>query len=134
MKSKNALLKATGIASFAALFIAFPALAQYQKGQVVDYKEGEYSPWQTGTVEEMTPSGKQVIVRSKPREFYPNGDTRAIDLDKIRPSTGGAPNAAAQHQQASANTQDGTNFRPFSRCSKNRAYFLPFAIKERQFN
>lgn len=85
-----------------------PALAQYQKGQVVDYKEGEYSPWQTGTVEYMTPSGKQVIVRSKPREFYPNGDTRAIDLDKIRPSTGAGNADANAAAQTPANTVNQT--------------------------
>lgn len=81
-----------------------PAMAQYTKGQQVDYKEGEYSQWQPGTVEYMTPSGKQVIVRSRPREFYPNGDTRAVDLDKIRPATGATGDqAAAQGTQAAAN-------------------------------
>ncbi len=83
--------------------VAAPALAQYAKGQQVDYKEGEYSQWQPGTVEYMTPSGKQVIVRSRPREFYPNGDTRAVDLDKIRPATGATGDqAAAQATPAAA--------------------------------
>lgn len=89
-----------GVAAFSSL----PAFAQYTKGQQVDYKEGEYSQWQPGTVEYMTPSGKQVIVRSRPREFYPNGDTRAIDLDKIRPATGTTGDqAAAQGAPAAAN-------------------------------
>ncbi len=87
---------------------SLPASCQYTKGQQVDYKEGEYSQWQTGTVEYMTPSGKQVIVRSKPREFYPNGDTRAIDLDKIRPATG-AVDAAPNNQSQVATAAAGAN-------------------------
>jgi hypothetical protein len=82
------------------------AFAQYQKGQSVEYKEGTYSPWSVGTVEYMTPSGKQVIVRSKPREFYPNGDTKSCDLDMVRPVSGAVqqadPAAAAQNDVAPA--------------------------------
>lgn len=100
----------------ASVLTATQCLAQWQKGQQVEYKEGEYSQWQPGTVEYMTPSGKQVIVRSRPREFYPNGDTRAVDLDKIRPlgAAAGAdggnnqPQAFAPQQQPQAFTPQPT--------------------------
>lgn len=97
----------------ASALLSLPALAQYTKGQQVDYKEGLYSDWQPGTVEYMTPSGNQVIVRSRPREFYPNGDTRAVDLDKIRPATGATGNqAAAQGAPAAANPTPATTVVP----------------------
>lgn len=95
---------------FAGLASSVPSLAQYAKGQQVDYKEGDYSQWQPGTVEYMTPSGKQVIVRSRPREFYPNGDTRAVDLDKIRPAGGAAGGPAAAQGTAAANPSPAASF------------------------
>ncbi len=71
---------------------SLPVLAQYQKGQPVEYKE-TYSP--PDVMYSTVPgSHGQIIVRSKPSEFYPNGDTRACNVDEVRPS-GGATRADA---------------------------------------
>ncbi len=68
-----------------------PALAQYQPGQKVEYKVRTWPPgWKVGTVEYMTPSGKQVIVREKPDDYNPKGGTSAYALDEVRPFTGQA--------------------------------------------
>lgn len=70
------------------------AVAQgaYQPGQKVEYKLRTWPPgWQVGTVEYMTPSGSQVIVREKPDEFHPQGNTSAYALDEVRPYAGGPP-------------------------------------------
>ena len=59
----------------------------YKPGDKVEYKTQSWptEKWEVGTVERMTPEGKQVIIRSAPREFYPQGDTRAYSLDEVRP-------------------------------------------------
>lgn len=62
----------------------------FQPGQKVEYKLRTWPPgWQVGTVEYMTPGGSQVIVREKPDEFHPQGNTSAYNLDEVRPYAGG---------------------------------------------
>ncbi|MBX9689005.1 MAG: hypothetical protein K2X27_20015 [Candidatus Obscuribacterales bacterium] len=88
------LSKKIGVWTFALLTLplsASPAFAQYQAGQKVEYKVRSWPPgWKLGTVEYMTPSGKQVIVREKPDEYNPKGGTSAYALDEVRPFTGQA--------------------------------------------
>jgi hypothetical protein len=59
----------------------------YKPGQRIEYKTQTYpnEKWEVGTVESMTPSGKQVIIREKPNQFYPTGNTKAYSLDEVRP-------------------------------------------------
>ena len=65
------------------------AQGSYQPGQKVEYKVRTYPPgWKLGTVEYMTPGGKQVIVREKPDEFHPQGNTSAYSMDEVRPPQG----------------------------------------------
>lgn len=65
---------------------AIAAFQNYQPGQKVEYKASSYpEKWEVGTVEHMTPGGKQVIIREKPTEFFPQGNTRAYSLDEVRP-------------------------------------------------
>lgn len=59
---------------------------EYKPGQKVEYKAQRYpEKWEIGTVEYMAPGGKQVIIREKPTEFFPQGSTRAYSLDEVRP-------------------------------------------------
>ena len=76
-----------------ALSVASVSFAQgaYQPGQKVEYKVRGWPPtWKVGTVEYMTPSGSQVIVREKPDDYNPTGGTSAYALDEVRPATGAA--------------------------------------------
>jgi hypothetical protein len=58
----------------------------YKPGQKVEYKAQAYpEKWEVGAVEHMAPGGKQVIIREKPTEFFPQGSTRAYSLDEVRP-------------------------------------------------
>jgi hypothetical protein len=57
----------------------------YKPGQKVEYKSQSYpEKWEVGTVEYLAPGGKQVIIREKPTEFFPQGNTRAYSLDEVR--------------------------------------------------
>jgi hypothetical protein len=79
--------------------------ALYQPGQAVEYKaSASATAWQQGTVEYVTPGGKQIIIRSKPSELYPKGDTRAYNLEEVRPVTSSA-NTATPRTASNAPTQ-----------------------------
>ncbi len=71
------------------VFVAVSAITNaqdYKPGQKVEYKAQSYpEKWEVGTVERMTPGGKQVIIRERPTEFFPQGNTRAYSLDEVRP-------------------------------------------------
>ncbi len=75
--------------AFCAFMAAGPAptnAQDYKPGQKVEYKAQSYpEKWDVGTVEHMAPGGKQVIIREKPTEFFPQGNTRAYSLDEVRP-------------------------------------------------
>ena len=63
----------------------------FKPGDRVEYKRYSYDKeWSDGTVIRLTPSGKQVIVREKPNEFFKEGFERAYSLDEIR-LVGAAP-------------------------------------------
>lgn len=77
------------IFAFCAFMAAGSAITNaqdYKPGQKVEYKAQAYpEKWEVGTVERMAPGGKQVIIREKPTEFFPQGSTRAYSLDEVRP-------------------------------------------------
>ena len=74
------------ICAFMAAGSAITNAQDYKPGQKVEYKAQAYpEKWEVGTVEHMAPGGKQVIIREKPTEFFPQGSTRAYSLDEVRP-------------------------------------------------
>lgn len=100
------------IFAFCAFIAAGSAITNaqdYKPGQKVEYKAQAYpEKWELGTVEYMTPGGKQVIIREKPTEFFPQGNTRAYSLDEVRPPGQGTNRgkAIALDPQAKASTND----------------------------
>ena len=91
------------------------AQAAYQPGQRIEYKAERYpEKWEVGTVVRLTPDGKQVIIRQKPNQFYPDGFERAYALEDIRPLTRnpaapeqpGKPNAPANLRPAQAESAE----------------------------
>ena len=77
-----------------------PALAQsFSENQPIEYLD--YGKWEPGVYLYLTPSGKQAIIRRKPSEYFPQGDTAAWELEKIRPkATPAANNPRPQNQEA----------------------------------
>ncbi|HLG15919.1 MAG TPA: hypothetical protein VJH03_15645 [Blastocatellia bacterium] len=62
------------------------AQASYQPGQKIEYKAQRYpEKWEVGTVVGMTPDGRQVIIRQKPNQYYPEGFQTAFSLEDVRP-------------------------------------------------
>lgn len=110
------------VAMFA--FCAFMAAASaitnaqdYKPGQKVEYKAQSYpEKWEVGTVEYMTPGGKQVIIREKPTEFFPQGNTRAYSLDEVRPL--GQGRTRGQGTATDPQVQAAPNDRPDDRTAK----------------
>ncbi|MEQ1607292.1 MAG: hypothetical protein ABL999_20720 [Pyrinomonadaceae bacterium] len=62
-------------------------IADAQKpGDKVEYKAQNWpEKWEVGTFVKILPGGKQVLIREKPTEFFPEGSERAYALDEIRP-------------------------------------------------
>ncbi|HLF84202.1 MAG TPA: hypothetical protein VI837_08520 [Blastocatellia bacterium] len=86
----------------------------YKPGQKVEYKAQAYpEKWEVGTVEHMAPGGKQVIIREKPTEFFPQGNTRAYSLDEVRLPGQGRNQAqgTAPDPQAQAARNDRPDYR-----------------------
>lgn len=55
-------------------------------GEKVEYKAQSWpEKWEVGTCVKELPGGKQVVVREKPSQFYPEGFERAYALDEVRP-------------------------------------------------
>lgn len=64
------------------------AQVSYKPGQQIEYKAERYpEKWEPGAVVRMTPEGKQVIIRQKPSQFYPDGFQSAFSLEDVRPLT-----------------------------------------------
>lgn len=77
------------------------AQAAYRPGQKIEYKAERYpEKWEVGTFVGMTPDGKQVIIRQKPNQFYPDGFQTAYALEDVRPLT---RNQAAPEQAGKRN-------------------------------
>lgn len=102
-KFTAAMLSVFALYMFLSAGSAIAGAQDYKPGQKVEYKAQSYpEKWEIGTVEHMTPSGKQVIIREKPTEFFPQGNTRAYSLDEVRPAgqRGNPATATAQEPQA----------------------------------
>lgn len=85
-KRMRAILAMFAFCAFMAAGSAITNAQDYKPGQKVEYKAQAYpEKWEVGTVEHMAPGGKQVIIREKPTEFFPQGSTRAYSLDEVRP-------------------------------------------------
>ena len=58
----------------------------FRPGEKIEYKVGGTWPpaWELGIIVEPTPSGKQYIIRRKPTQFFPQGDTIAYAPEELR--------------------------------------------------
>ena len=102
------------ICAFMAAGSAITNAQDYKPGQKVEYKAQAYpEKWEVGTVEHMAPGGKQVIIREKPTEFFPQGSTRAYSLDEVRPL--GQERNRGQGTPPDPQVQAATNDRPDDR-------------------
>lgn len=73
------------------------AFAQtYTEGQLIEYQD--YGKWEPGVFLYYTPSG-QPVIRRKPSEYYPQGDTSAWDLPRLRPRAAAPPASQAAQPQ-----------------------------------
>jgi hypothetical protein len=71
------------------------AQTPYQPGDKIDYKiQNSPEQWESGVFVKELPGGKQVLIRQKPSQFFPEGFERAYALDEVRP----AGNQAARAQ------------------------------------
>lgn len=60
--------------------------AQCKPGEKVEYKAQNWpEKWEVGTCLKELPGGKQVLIREKPSQFYPEGFERAYALADVRP-------------------------------------------------
>ncbi len=81
-----------------AVMVAVCPVAQaqaFKPGDAVEYTA--YGKWEPGVVESELPGGRQLLVRRKPSEFYPKGDTAAYAPDELRrrqPEAAVAPTAS----------------------------------------
>ncbi len=68
---------------FALIVVCSTARAQaFKPGDVIEYKA--YGKWEQGVIESELPGGRQFLVRRKPSEFYPKGETIAYSPDELR--------------------------------------------------
>lgn len=85
-KTIRELLLMFALCGFMPAASAITSAQDYKPGQKIEYRAQSYpEKWEVGTVERMTPGGKQLIIREKPTEFFPQGNTRAYSLDEVRP-------------------------------------------------
>jgi hypothetical protein len=88
----------------AAMVLVWSSTVQAQAlkpGDIVEYPA--YGKWERGIVESELPGGRQLLVRRKPSEFYPKGDTAAYAPDELRrPAAESAPAPAAPEPRAGA--------------------------------
>ncbi len=69
------------------LLTAVVAVAQCKPGEPVEYRAQSWpEKWEVGTCVKELPGGKQVLVREKPSQFYPEGFERAYALADVRPA------------------------------------------------
>lgn len=78
----------------AALFacVSLQAEASYQPGDKIEYIA--WGKWEPGVIESLLPGGKQYLVRRKPSEFFPQGDTAAYAPEQLRRPVAAAPTPA----------------------------------------
>lgn len=87
MHRKMFLLICTGFAlAFTGLAVV-KAQAPYQPGDKIEYKvQNSPEKWESGVFIKELPGGKQVLIRQKPSQFFPEGFERAYSLDEVRPA------------------------------------------------
>ena len=101
------------IVRFAAMVaVSSSAQAQtFKAGDVVEYKA--YGKWEPGVIESELPGGRQFLVRRKPSEFFPKGDTIACSPDELRrPGTAPAAGPAVSPLPAPENPAPATKVAP----------------------
>ena len=85
-QKRFALLYAISAVCFLTLFNPSVATAQCKPGEQVEYRAQSWpEKWEVGTCVKELPGGKQVLIREKPSQFYPEGFERAYALDEVRP-------------------------------------------------
>jgi hypothetical protein len=108
------------IVIFVAGALTAPASAQkrdYQAGEKIEYKPNPSQDiWEEGVFVEPTYDGSQPVIRTKPTQYFPQGEQKAVTWDAIRPlaekplTTVKTPdNKTPDEDEAEANTPPTSN-------------------------
>ncbi|MBM3734893.1 MAG: hypothetical protein FJW39_03830 [Acidobacteria bacterium] len=69
---------------FTAVLALVTAFAQsYKPGEAIEYRTSSET-WEPGVFVREIPGGKQVLIRQKPSQFFPEGSERAYAIDEVR--------------------------------------------------